>query len=378
MYPKNLKILFQEHSVESYSVNLPKSLSESGPEVTLLTWQPKRKKKFTTGVNVSCYSLSKLFWALPKTRKKLEPYTFYPWFLKLVKKKEFNLLHVNAASKSDIFIKAKISYDIPLVYTNHYVPEPEPLECYTDDFSINEKEKLWIPRVCEHASEVVTVSEYAKKKLKKMFGIDSACIYHGVDLKKYNPSIPQNKKIFGCKPNENVVLWVARFGHHPYKDPFTFIRAIPLVLKQFSNTTFVMIGNGFLEPYILALAKKLKIQNHLKIINFVENLNCYYAACDVFVLPTFNDNFGCVVSEAMACGKPVVVSNKGAPQEFVGDAGILFEYGSEQDLAKKIILLLGNESLRKKLGIKANNIIAKNFTWEKAAQEYNDLYAKIL
>jgi len=122
----------------------------------------------------------------------------------------------------------------------------------------------------------------------------------------------------------------------------------------------------------------LSVNRNVKIIDYVKHLNLFYAASDVFVLPTFNDNFGLVVAEAMACGKPVIVSNRGAPQELIGDTGLIFEYGSHHELADKIAILLENEDLRQKLGVKARKRIAENFTWDKAAGKYADLYEKIL
>jgi glycosyltransferase involved in cell wall biosynthesis len=72
------------------------------------------------------------------------------------------------------------------------------------------------------------------------------------------------------------------------------------------------------------------------------------------------------------------VSDSGAPQEIVGDAGLIFNYGSHHDLADKIIMLLQDGDLRQELGIKAYKKIVKNFTWEKAARNYLDIYKKVL
>jgi len=374
-----LNVLFQEHALSSYTNSLTKALSATGVNVNLFTMQPKRKKLKNEGVKVKHFPLSKLIWIMPNERNKkiVEDHVFYPWLLKTIKNQEIRVLHLNVASKSEMFLKEKSG--IPIIYTNHYVPAPEPFETLDfKEFLVYEKEKMWIRRVCENSSQVVTVSEYAKRRLKEEFGIDSSFIYHGVDLKTYNPLLPKKRKSLGFELDEKIVLWVARFGHHPYKDPFTFIKAIPLVLRQCPKTRFVMIGKGFLKPYLINLAKKLSVYRHVKIIDYVKHLNLFYAASDVFVLTTFNDNFGLVVAEAMACGKPVIVSNRGAPQEFVRDAGLIFEYGSHHDLADKIIMLLENEDLRKKLGVKAHKLIAENFTWEKAAKKYANIYQKIL
>jgi len=375
-----LNVLFQEHTLSSYTNSLTKALSATGVNVNLFTMQPKRKKLKKEGVKVKHFPLSKLIWIMPNERNKkiIEGHVCYPWLLKTIKNQDIRVLHLNVASKSEMFLKAKEKSGIPIIYTNHYVPEPEPFETLDfKEFLVYEKEKMRIRRVCENSAEVVTVSEYAKRRLKEEFGIDSSFIYHGVDLKTYNPFLPKKRKSLGFEPDEKIVLWVARFGNRPYKDPFTFIRAIPLVLQQCPKTRFVMIGNGFLKPYVIDAAKKLSIYRHVKIIDHVKHLNLFYAASDVFVLPTFNDNFGLVAAEAMACGKPVIVSNRGAPQEFVRDAGLIFEYGSHLELADKIVMLLENEELRQELGAKAHKRIVENFTWDKAARKYLDIYEKV-
>ena len=74
----------------------------------------------------------------------------------------------------------------------------------------------------------------------------------------------------------------------------------------------------------------------------------------------------------------IIVSNRGAPQEFVRDAGLIFEYGSHLDLADKIVMLLENEDRRQELGAKAHKRIVDNFTWDKAARKYENIYEKIV
>ena len=381
MMKKGLNIFFQEHALSSYTSDLTKALSAVGVNVNLFTMRPKLKKLSSYGVNVRYFPLSKTVWITPSdhAKKLIERHFGYRWLIKKVGAANIKLFHVNVASKSEIFLRAKENYGIPIIYTNHYVPETEPLETLdSKEFSVYQEERLWIRCVCEQSTKVVTVSKYAQRRLKEEFGIDSSFIYHGVDLNKFNPFLPNEKRKLGFKPDEKIVLWVARFGNHPYKDPFTFIRAIPIVLRQYPKTKFVMIGKGFLKPYAIKLAKKLSVYGSLRLLDYTEHLNYFYAASDVFVLPSFNDNFGLVVAEAMACGKPVIVSNRGAPQEVIEDAGIIFEYGSPQDLADKIIMLLENEELSRKLGKKAYQRIVENFTWDKAARKYLDIYKKVI
>lgn len=375
-----LNVFFQEHSLIGYTSDLTKALASSGVNVELFTMRPILKKLEKHGVNVRYFPLSKVVWITlnDQGKKIVVRYIGYYWLLKKVSDLAIRVLHINAASKAEIFLRAQEKCKVPMVYTNHYVPEPEPLETLdAKEFLVYEEEKSWIPRLCESSSEVVTVSKYARKRLKEEFGIDSTVIYHGVDLSIFNPFLSKEKNNLGFEKDEKIVLWVARLGHHPYKDPFTFVKTIPLVLQRYPKTKFVMIGNGFLKPFVASLAKKLCVNRSIEFRDYVENLNYFYAISDVFVLPTFNDNFGLVVAEAMACGKPVIVSNRGAPQEVVGDAGMTFDYGCHQDLAEKIITVFENEDLSRKIGEKAHQRIVENFTWDKAARKYLEIYEKV-
>jgi len=64
--------------------------------------------------------------------------------------------------------------------------------------------------------------------------------------------------------------------------------------------------------------------------------------------------------------------------EVVGDAVLQFEYGCYQDLADKIVMLLEDEELNRKMGVKAHTRIVNNFTWDKAAMKYLSTYKKVL
>lgn len=372
----SLNVAFQEHGVLNYTIGLTQALSSAGVNISLIT---EGKNIEIQGVQVRKFPLSSIQQFMPDRLKKsiISKYLVHPCFLNSLKSMNLSVLHVNYASKCEIFLKAKERYSIPIVYTNHFVMEPEPLTALNPYPSLSEKENLFIPIVCENSAKVTTVSKFARKRLKEEFGIDSEVVYHGVDLDRFNLFIPRTmRKRLNAKDDEKIVLWVARFGHYPYKDPFTFIRAIPLVVEKHADTKFIMVGKGYLKSYAVNLARKLGLKR-LQFIDRVEKLNLYYAAADLFVLTSYNDNFGLVVAEAMACGKPIIISNKGAPPEIVENTGLMFEYGNHHDLADKINMLIENEDLGRRLGALAHKRIVENFTWKKAARKYSDIYREV-
>lgn len=392
----NLKVAFQEHPALEYTVGLAKSLVKLGVKLRLFGASqpdPHGLRIYSKGFSAE----AEMFRTTPRSKfllyhkedfphdlKRLAfPLLLYsvnrPLLFTALALGGYDVFHLNLASNARVALRAKRLSKANIVYTNHMspIPEPIPLENYKDPLaSFYEEEKRWISILGEIAFRIVVPSNYAKKVLKEVFDLPSVVIPHGVDLENFNPMISGQrvKKQIRIEENTKLILWVSRFGQHSYKDPFTFIKAIPQVKKRYSRVKFLMVGQGPLYPYAMEMARKLDVMDALQTMAYVNNLNEYFAATDVFVLTSYNDTFGLTLLEAMACGRPVIASNSGGPQEVVGDAGLLFEYGNPGDLADKITQLLSDKELAVKLGKKAHERASNCHTWEEAATKYLEVY----
>lgn len=105
-------------------------------------------------------------------------------------------------------------------------------------------------------------------------------------------------------------------------------------------------------------------------INYVpqEDLPYLYSAARCLVYPSLYEGFGLPPLEAMACGCPVITSNTSSLPEVVGDAGVMINPHSIEEIAKAIDMVLSNENLRKEMiekGLKQ----AQKFSWRKTAEE---------
>ena len=98
-----------------------------------------------------------------------------------------------------------------------------------------------------------------------------------------------------------------------------------------------------------------------------EDLPAVYSLAEVFVYPSWYEGVGLPVLEAMACGTPVVTSNISSMPEFAGEAGILIDPGSPDQIADALISLLKNPGERAQRSV-AGLERAAIFTWERAAQ----------
>jgi len=107
-----------------------------------------------------------------------------------------------------------------------------------------------------------------------------------------------------------------------------------------------------------------------------EDLIALYSLAEAFVLPSVYEGFGFPPLEAMACGCPVIVSNRGSLPEVVGDAALLIDPEDPDTLVSAIARLEESPSLRCEFARKGLER-AKEFSWDNAARRTLDLYRKV-
>lgn len=166
---------------------------------------------------------------------------------------------------------------------------------------------------------------------------------------------------------EKVILTVGRFIN---------IKGFDILLKSVRNISkdigVYLVGGVPTEEYLL-LQKDLRLKN----IHFVDfksknELKEYYKAADLFVLPTRGDVWGLVINEAMACGLPIVTTNKCiAGLELVknGENGYLVEKDDPEGLADRIKDIIENEEVCSKMGERSLAVIG-DYTVENMAKKH--------
>jgi len=112
-----------------------------------------------------------------------------------------------------------------------------------------------------------------------------------------------------------------------------------------------------------------------------DDLPSYFAACDVFVLPSVSrlEAFGIVALEAMASGKPVVVSDIPGVREVITDGreGVLADPVNPEDLALKIRALLADDKKRAEMGRAGRATVEKTFSIESVADQVEAVYREV-
>jgi spore coat protein SA len=109
-------------------------------------------------------------------------------------------------------------------------------------------------------------------------------------------------------------------------------------------------------------------------------LAAYYAATDVLVHPAvWNEPFGMIITEAMACRRPVVSTRAGGIPEIVvdGETGLLAEPGDPVSLAERILEVLADRELALRMGERGRERVERMFTWEHTAAGFREVLASL-
>lgn len=180
----------------------------------------------------------------------------------------------------------------------------------------------------------------------------------------------------------NCFILFALGRHVAYKGFYYLIEAM---IYLPANLILLLGGNGPLTPVLKRQVKKLKLENQVFFLGEIERgeLPVYYHACDVFCLPSINQNeaFGMVQLEAMACAKPVVscdLARAGTDINQDGITGFVVPPRSAKLLAKAIGQFYREPHLCRIFGQAAYHYVKEKFTNQQMIQQVRALYEKIL
>jgi glycosyltransferase involved in cell wall biosynthesis len=137
------------------------------------------------------------------------------------------------------------------------------------------------------------------------------------------------------------------------------------------------VGYPFSETEIKRIAE-LKITDRLELYTYAsdDHLAKLYRCSIAFVYPSLYEGFGIPPLEAMSCGTPVVASNSSSIPEVAGEAGLLFDPKSVNDLTDILLSLLDNPTERDRLIAKGLQR-AKTFSWDQTVARTLEVYESV-
>ncbi len=276
---------------------------------------------------------------------------------KVFKEEKIDVVHIILPmSGAIVAIQAARALGIKLVTHSH--SQPENIFMNMPKVTRPTLDRLWnkyLSWVYTQAESLIYPTEMARGLLEKLNHKKqpSTVISNGINLKEFKPlDIGNFYHRYNIPLKATKLLFVGRL--FPEKSIDTLIKSIPQIIKEHPDTHIMIVGGGHQRTKLEKLAEKLDVQKHVTFLGLVseEDKILAYNASDIFILPSLAELEGMVVLEAMACGKPVIVSDAqmSASRYFVDGNGFLFTAKDHADLAHQALKLIKDAGLRKRFG----------------------------
>jgi len=161
------------------------------------------------------------------------------------------------------------------------------------------------------------------------------------------------------------------------------LRAIKQLRDEGYRLHYTIVGDGSRRESLEALAETLDIAAIVSFEGYKPHSEVwpYFAGCNIFVLPSWNEAFGVVYIEALGLGKPVVgCEGEGGPDDLssLGDCIELVKPRNVESLVQALKRLLDDPERRQRMGETGREIVAERFTWERNAANTLAIYKQML
>ena len=368
-----------------YYANLYKNLLAQYPDrITLLTKKVPGWREFDARESSDGFRIRRLFRPLPDWKYWQMPKAL-PQFLHAASALalgKYDCLHCG-----DLFPQA-----LNGVYLRRLFEVPLLVFCHGDEVSQTDRRRFQ-PRVRDfiyhQADAVVAANQFACDGLVRI-GVPGERIHKltpGVDLERFAPRPRSDELIekYGLQ-GKKVLLTVARLV--PRKGHKVVLQALPKVLREIPNLKYLIAGEGPEKDNLQKLVAELGLQEVVVFVGDVphDEICDFYSLCDVFIMVNRLEaggdveSFGMVFTEANALGKPVVGGKSGGAAEAVldGKTGFLVDPGSAEEVASRLLLLLNNEDLCKRMGLAGLTRAQAEFNWSTRAQALREINADLV
>lgn len=229
--------------------------------------------------------------------------------------------------------------------------------------------------------KAIAVSYENRQNLVSIFGLPEdkiTVVHNGIDLSRFQ-NLDSNRlekigKELQIPEDALIITTIGRL--HQQKGHEYLIKASKIVLSQFKDAIFLVVGEGELEDELQRMTNSLGLGDNFRHTGRRKEIPEILGLTDIFVLPSLFEGLPLVILEAMAAGKPVIASNiSGIPEAVIdGATGILVPSQNEKELAGAILDLLTNSIKRKLMGENGKERASKYFSHKRMIEMTKRLY----
>jgi len=370
---------------------------EKGNNVSVFTTDScknrlKLEEKYDVNVNgVKTYYFKNLSNKLKTSFLIDTPYVMPIKARKLIK--EYDVLHLHEHRHSLAIISSHyaLKNNIPYVLQAHGSVLP-----FFQKQSLKKIfDKTWGFKILHNASKVLALTEIEKLQYLKM-GIKEENIEIvplGINLNEYNnlPSKGIFRSKFGIANEDKLILFIGRI--HRIKGLELLVKSFKLLkdrlilgLKENHETKnpalkLAIVGpdDGYLEE-LNKIISKLDLKKDIILTGplYEDDKKSAIVDSDIFVMPSKYESFTTSGLEAMACGKPLILTKNNHIHDWVNNnVGFSCDY-DEKDLANSIEKLLFDEKLIEKFGKNGRKLIEEKYNWNSVEKQIKNIYNSVL
>ncbi|MFZ2621286.1 MAG: glycosyltransferase [Minisyncoccia bacterium] len=364
------------------TMRFSKLLTDRGHHLIFIGAKSKEYKIHSHHIGIKAYRFRSL--PIPKSGGWNTAFPSVKELKDIFTKEKIDVVHIILPmSAAIVAIRAARSLRIKIVAHSH--SQPENLFMDSPWFIRPMLNKLWnnyLTWVYSKTEHIIYPSEMARRLLDKLTRIDqpSTVISNGIHTGEFKPlPIGDFLERFSLPSESTKLLFVGRL--FPEKSIDTLIEAMPHIIKVNPKVHLMIVGGGHLKGKLQKLVVDKELHNHVTFLGLVSDEDRVFAynASDIFILPSLAELEGMVVLEAMACGKPIVISDAemSASRYFVDGNGFLFQAQNPEHLAEQVLKLVLDKELRLSMGVVSLQK-SKDYDIERSTDKLEEVYYSAL
>lgn len=293
---------------------------------------------------------------------------------RMVADERFDLVHAHSPVAAAAARLALGTGAPPIVYTEHNVWERYHRATYWTNMLTFSRNR-----------HVFAVSDHVRDSIRYPRGLGHLrlppleTLYHGIDQDSIARWADRDgvREELHIAPDDLVVGTVANFKSHKRLDQL--LRTFALVRRGLPDVRFVLVGQGPLEGRLRHLAHALGLDDRVVFTGFREDAPRVCSTFDVFAVSSEHEGLSIALIEALALGKPAVVTDVGGLSEVIEDGrqGYIVPVGHASALAYRIVQLLQDHELRSRMGAEGRER-ARVFDIRNSVRRMEQVYREIL
>ena len=296
-----------------------------------------------------------------------------PLICRVLIKGKYDILHVHGFGHSSLLVSAVLAKKMG---------SPK-IVCTLHNDLLRHIDRKLVELTVSRVDAFIAVSSSIQQSWLASYGIKPILIPNGVDTTRFNSRIDGSSLRKEMRLEDKfVILSVGRLSRQ--KGLQYLLQAADYLRSEMQNLVVLIGGRGEEAARLRDLAEKHFLLKTVRFVGFIppDSLPIYYAACDLFVLPSVFETFALTLLEALSTGKPVVCAKVGGAQEIAGRfeeslQARLVNPCDSKGLAEAIVWFAQNQQIVHEKAKDAYEIIRTNYAWESVSKEINVLYEQL-